>query len=241
MLMEKLSNMGITRSSSSVAALALLVLVGCGDPGGKLDAFIGRAGTGGSSVTPPDAGAADAATPDGAPRDAGVRDGQGTSDAIVSSVPDVSGTMFLAAAVTINPDNPLLVTSTIELRPNADGRTAKMDVRGIPLTVNDKTPLAGAEEVSALDVTVNADLTFTADLGIIRISGAANPISGGNIEAQLVLHGRIISADKMCGTITGMVLQPLQFDAAGSTFAFTRIAPGTVGAALPSPAPAACP
>jgi len=53
--------------------------------------------------------------------------------------------------------------------------------------------------------------------------------------ADLSLKGVTRSPNRLCGDITGMVLMPIMLDLAGSTWGAIRIAPGTVGAALPAP------
>ena len=52
----------------------------------------------------------------------------------------------------------------------------------------------------------------------------ANPISGGDILATIVLDGRILSDDAWAGAVSGMATQPVAADLAGSTFGALRVA-----------------
>ncbi len=236
--MQNFTNTRILPASS----LALICALGCVDPSAKFESFVNRTTDAArldrdGAVTPPDGPLPDARpTTDGPAHDA-----PRMADGPTSRVPNVTGPALLATAVIINPDVPLQFLGHVTLHPNADGVTATMDLSVVPLRVSDRTPLAAGPEISTLGVAVAADLSFTADLGDIAFPGEANPISGGNVAAHLILKGRIVSADLICGDVEGMVNQPVSFDAAGSTFAFTRVAEGATGAALPSPPRAACP
>jgi hypothetical protein len=55
------------------------------------------------------------------------------------------------------------------------------------------------------------------------VTGMANPITGSDIVATLALDGVIQSEDLFCGSVTGMVTQPLMLDLMGSTFAGVRV------------------
>ncbi len=221
----------------SASSLALVCLLGCVDPDGKFNRFVNRTTDAArlerDAARPADAGPAPDAAP--AAHDSVVADAPPAS-----RVPNATGTMLLAAAVIINPDVPLQFLGRITVHPNADGVTATMDLAVRPLRVSDRMPLSGPE-ISIAGVAVGADLRFSADMGDIAFPGEANPISGGNVAAHLVLKGRIVSPDLLCGDVEGMVNQPVSFDAAGSTFAFSRVPEGAVGAALPNPPRAACP
>ena len=84
--------------------------------------------------------------------------------------------------------------------------------------------------ISGLEVYVDGDGRFTRDLGVVQIPGLANCVSGGLIEAEIILEGLVITEDSFCGDLTGMLHLPwqsdfadLNFDPMGTTFAARRI------------------
>lgn len=88
------------------------------------------------------------------------------------------------------------------------------------------------------NIPVAADGTFSVDLGTTMVTGAANPITGSDIEAALSLQGFIQSQDLFCGLASGMVTVPLVASLDGSTFAASRV---TAIDALPEMFPLKCP
>lgn len=219
-----------------VCGMVVAVLTGCMDPGKRFDEFLDRSGgSGGAPATdgglPADGAAGDAmAVPDGmAPADSGP----------MSNVPDLTGMFYIAAAAVINPDTPLEFLARTRLTPNPDGRTAEIEVTLQPLRVADRMLSELTPEITRT-ATVNADLTFSIDFGVIMFAGEANPITGGDITASIIMQASIKSKDLFCGPVRGQVMAPTMFDLEGSTFAAQRVAPGTVGTALPPPL-AACP
>jgi hypothetical protein len=83
---------------------------------------------------------------------------------------------------------------------------------------------------------VAADGSFTWDLGTITLTGAANPISGGDIETTLILDGELCGGDRagfVCGDINGIVVTPIpDFDLKGSFFTMQLVSDAL---ALPAP------
>jgi hypothetical protein len=62
------------------------------------------------------------------------------------------------------------------------------------------------------NLAVAADGSFSWDLGTITLVGAANPISGGDVETTLVLAGELCGAERLgfvCGSATGLVAKPI--------------------------------
>jgi hypothetical protein len=73
--------------------------------------------------------------------------------------------------------------------------------------------------------------------GVLTIPGEANPINGTDVTLDAFLDGSDLG-DPFCGPVSGAVLEPIQADLAGSTFATTQIPdPET----LPVDFPATCP
>lgn len=61
---------------------------------------------------------------------------------------------------------------------------------------------------------------FVAPMPGLQVTGAANPISGSDITADVTLTGSLClrSGGYYCGTAQGQATQPITLDLAGSTF-----------------------
>ena len=155
---------------------------------------------------------------------------------------DVSGTGLMALSPIIAPDLPLqfIVTATMEIAPDQSGATLDLSLQPLSLDpgsttaprqpIGDPIPLPGIQ--------VDAAGAYMVDVGEVMVTGMANPITGGDIVANLVVVGNIQNADLTCGTVEGGVTAPITADLAGSTFATQRIDDPTM---LPTEFLAACP
>jgi hypothetical protein len=91
------------------------------------------------------------------------------------------------------------------------------------------------------DIAIDVDGNFEIDMGDVMVTGMANPVTGSDIEANLVVTGKILDVDTMCGELSGMLMSPLEFDLAGSTFAASRLADdGSDPTTLPTMFPYKC-
>ncbi len=154
---------------------------------------------------------------------------------------DVSGTFLFALSAVIDPTHPMQFYTTVTFTPGGDGGTLAMDLQPLSLDVGSTTaPRMQVGEVLSLPATpVDAAGAFGFVIeNPVMVTGAANPITGGDIVATLELSGVIQSEDVFCGTVTGMVTQPLMLDLMGSTFAAQRV---TGMDALPTEVLYACP
>ena len=162
-----------------------------------------------------------------------------------NTIDDMTGTYLLGLeATTLAPDLPLKFVTTIDNMIIAeDGSGATADFTFQPLSVPGEC-LDGILEFPG--VVFDADGNFEIDMGLVMVSGEANPISGTDIEATIVMHGRIVDVDALCGEVDGMLMSPLVFDLAGSNFAAIRLdddgctetlptAPWTCSMVLPAP------
>ncbi len=204
----------VKRLSTRLSAAALLVglggLVACVDAGKSFDDFSDRVGT------------TDANTVDRPP----------------SSVQNVTGTFLVAVHAGFETSNdPAYYMQMIVNWTLTDGDQVTLDGTYTPLCVNSsctemRTPIPPAWTNVA---PVAADGTFSQRLQG-TLPGGANPLSGTQQPMDGTLQGAIISADAVCGSVTGTVAG---LDLAGSTFGAIRIT-DTTPANLPPPV-ANCP
>lgn len=73
------------------------------------------------------------------------------------------------------------------------------------------------------DVSLQPNGAFEAVLPAVTVDGCANPITGRDIEAALILEAVTKSDEVFCGNLKGQVLQPIQLTLDRSTFAAVRI------------------
>lgn len=163
-----------------------------------------------------------------------------------SQLEDVNGTFLFAIETVISPGLYLqfITTTTLEISPDGSGGTMTLSFQ--PLSLDQGQNLVPREPVGepivASDIDVSPAGQFRVESlgGDVMVSGAANPITGGDIVADLGFEGFIQSEDLYCGTVFGDVSSPIQAMLTGSTFAAVRIE-GTDPASLPTDIIAKCP
>ena len=133
-----------------------------------------------------------------------------------------SGDYLLAVSTVISKDLPLQFYTTVEAT-SPSLWTLTLQPLSLDIgEVNQPQEPVGDPFVFT-DVPV-VDGKFTLDFGELMISGAANPITGSDITASIVLAAQVESADFFCGDASGMVTSPLMTSIDGSTFAAVRVA-----------------
>ena len=157
---------------------------------------------------------------------------------------DYSGTFLFALETSLGPDLPLQFVTTIVYTAAAEGG-GTMDVTFQPLSLNQGETLIPrefvGEPITYEDIAVTAEGDFDIDMGLVMVTGAANPVTGSDIEATLIVHGDMLDENTACGELEGMLMSPLEFDLAGSTFAAVRLADdGSDPMSLPTMFPYAC-
>jgi len=144
-----------------------------------------------------------------------------TNNGITSARIDFSGTYFLSASTVLSPDKPLYLQADVTVAEDL----STIDFVFTPLTIdlNDspRTPVGEPIVVTGVPYS-EVDGTFTADLGVVTVTGEANPITMREIVASLVLTGAACDTDIFCGTVDGTVTSPVQSGLTGSTFAAVR-------------------
>jgi hypothetical protein len=156
---------------------------------------------------------------------------------------EIDGEFLLSIAVAFAPDSPLRFVATSDI--TIAGGSGTLTLSFQPLAFDDCDTGNGGNEVGdaleSSDLAVDAAGVFQLTHDGASVDGKANPISCGEIVADLVLDGVIQSENLFCGDVSGQAHQPLDISLDGSTFAAIRIEPGTRGDAnLPEPV-TACP
>lgn len=193
------------RVPTLVAAAAVgLCLNGCPDPDQAYDDFAERfdkinnsTGTGGAG---------------------------GAGGASACSVPaegEIDGQYLFSLSASLNRAKSFAFDTAVVTHASGDSITVDLSLQ--PLSKDDQvTPVGDPLVFTALPV--NADGTFDWDFGMVTLVGAANPITGADVESTLQLHGSICteSAGFICGKVGGNVTKPIKLDlAAGKGSEFT--------------------
>ncbi|WAS98284.1 hypothetical protein [Nannocystis punicea] len=190
------------RGPGSVLGLSLLVplLGGCPDSEAKFNEFLDNTKDDRDFMPPP--------PPDVMPAEA-----------------DISGDFLLAVSTVIAPDLPMQFVATNTLTTDEMGNTflaaclqplslmqGKVNVPRQPI----------GDPLCYKDIPI-AEGKFDIDAGLVTVTGMANPVTGGDIEATLKMIGTIIDENFYCGEIEGDVTTPLMANLKGSTFAAVRL------------------
>jgi len=134
---------------------------------------------------------------------------------------DLTGKSLLAISTIVSKDLPLQFLSTVTQRQENDG-SIFIDIELQPLSLDIGKVLVPRMPVGPSlvfkDIPV-VDGKYTVDAGETMVVGAANPITGSDITATLVLAAEVKEEGFVCGTVTGMVTSPLMTTVDGSTFA----------------------
>lgn len=133
---------------------------------------------------------------------------------------DISGKFLLTVATTIDPSKPIQFITENRVTLNGDG-SATLDLDIQALSAMGRMAVGNKITRSGQKIAANGDLEIV--FGMVMVPGAANPITGSDIVADLALVGTIRSADRYCGIIHGMLLMPLMLDLSNSAWAAVRI------------------
>lgn len=203
----------------------------CADPEGEFNAFIDRWDTIHQN-TVVDSG------PDVDPGDGG-----GCLPITQDDVPN--GYLFTLSAV-ITPTKPFVASAMVTIDSDATPPTISFSFQ--PLSAADRTTPVGPPVLGGPFV-IEPDGSFVGDFGVISMVGAANPISGSELETQLTLTGQAgglcKGSDFVCGSAKGIASKPIKdLNLEGSTFTLQLLSePGVYPTALlncakkPSPTP----
>jgi hypothetical protein len=150
---------------------------------------------------------------------------------------DLAGSYLFALETSLGPDLPLQFVLDIDNVVGSDaGTTADFVFTPLSLDQGDTVPgeCIGAP-LEYQGVQIDADGNFDLDMGLVMITGAANPVTGSDITATMVQHGHLVDPDRMCGDVEGMLTSPLEYDLIGSTFAAIPLEGGCQADSFPTP------
>jgi hypothetical protein len=190
--------------------LAGMSVGACADPESEFNAFVDRWDR--INANAPDA------SPDVDPGDGG--------DCVPITQDDVpNGYLFTLSAV-ITPTKPFVALATATIDSDASPPTITFSVQ--PLSAADRTTPVG-DVIPGGPFAIEPDGSFVGDFGVIAMDGAANPISGSELQTELVLTGQAgglcKGSDFSCGTVTGIASKPIKdLNLAGSTFTLQLLA-----------------
>jgi hypothetical protein len=144
-----------------------------------------------------------------------------------TSLPDMTGTFLFALETSLGPDLPLQFATTITFTFDPDGGGATGDFSFQPLSLEQGqslTPRMFVGEPLVYDgIAFDPDGNFTIDMGTVMVTGEANPVTGSDIVATLIVDGSIVHMDALCGELSGDLSSPLEYDLTGSSFAASRL------------------
>ncbi len=144
-----------------------------------------------------------------------------------STLNDLEGTFLLALLARFETRYPLQFLATVHMRTKDGAPQADFSFQPLSLKVHEtlrpRQPVGTA--IKLVGVPLGADGRFLLDLGEMDVAGAANPITGSDIRANVQLCGVSLGDDFFCGeVIAGEVVLPTPNNLVGSTFAASRVA-----------------
>lgn len=146
---------------------------------------------------------------------------------------DINGDFLLAVSTTVDRSKPLQFIATTTVTEMGDKQVMKICLQPLTLTqgkvLEPRQPIGDPLCFDGVEIVAGK---FTLDAGVVSVTGMANPITGANIVASLIMAGTIKSDDLFCGTVTGEVMEPPVGSIEGSSFAAVRLADVKV---LPNP------
>lgn len=153
----------------------------------------------------------------------GTREGGIGGDASTCTVTpnSVQGQYLLAISVVIAPTKPIVALTDLTTPPVSGGTGLSLNAQ--PLLAADRRTPVGAK-IALGPFPIDANGGFVVNIPGLQVTGQANPVTGGDILADVVLTGNLCGDGRFfCGIVTGQVQSPLPLDLQGSTFTLTRV------------------
>ena len=166
--------------------------LGCPDPNGRYDDFVERFDNIDRPMATTSAGSGGASCT--APPAAGEADGE----------------WILLLTVALSPTKPA------PLRAQVSNTDTEFTMDLTPMNADDRTSDAGGSVGSFGPFPINADATFSADLGEIAAPGETNPLTDSALTVAPILAGTFCPGDFQCGDATGQIVAPLMTELTGT-------------------------
>ncbi|MEJ7729310.1 MAG: hypothetical protein WKG00_08845 [Polyangiaceae bacterium] len=139
----------------------------------------------------------------------------------------VEGRFLFALSTELSPKNPVLFDT--EITTDAGGLNFAVTALN---EADRKTPVGDTIDVGPYPIDT-ATGTFVAALPKLTVDGTANPITtGSQIVATVTLAGAVCE-EALCGDITGVVEEPIDYTLTKSTFYMQKLAEGEATPAQP--------
>ncbi len=138
-----------------------------------------------------------------------------------SPVGEVDGTYMLVVSTTMEQSYPVVFKAELATQTSTTG-AFDFTLQLQPLSAADRsTPVGNTSTKGPYTVTEGG--SFHAPLGELSVPGEADPFSEKPLVATVTLDGTLYPpAEFYCGTVSGTVTQPIQYDLDGSTFTFEK-------------------
>lgn len=156
-------------------------------------------------------------------RRVGTKEGGTVGDASTCTVApnSVHGQYLLAISVVIAPTKPIVALTDLTTPPLNGGAGLSLDAQ--PLLASDRQTPTGPK-IALGPFPIDSQGGFVANIPGLQVTGLANPVTGGDITADVVLTGNLCGDGRFfCGTVTGQVQKPTVLNLQGSTFTLTRV------------------
>jgi len=150
----------------------------------------------------------------------------GTTEVEVPVCLYLDGVFLVAIETSIAIGLPLQFIAEVDAEIDAATGDGTVTIEFQPLSLDPGSTTEPREEVGE-PLLVDAEVTdcsFLVDFGETMITGAANPLTGSDIVADLSLDAVVLDEDTWCGNIDGDVISPIMASLAHSTLAASRLA-----------------
>ncbi len=122
---------------------------------------------------------------------------------------EADGEWIFLLTVEQSPDKPAPLRALIT---NTD---TEFTMELTPMNADDRSSDVGGSLGSFGPFSINADTSFTAELGQIAAPGETNPITASPLTIVATLDGTFCPGDFQCGTVSGDILEPLMIPLGG--------------------------
>ena len=120
--------------------------------------------------------------------------------------------------------SPFSLSIDQKVRPSADGTTGELDITfsALTLTATSMSDIAGNPNI-LMTVPIDADCRYRQDVGTLILPAAANSFNRDLESVDVVLRGKLLTAERSCAELDGKVpFAGLSLDADGDVCVYVR-------------------